>query len=78
MIAHLSVQASLHMKYLDLSHNEFGEAGGELLGSAIGEEASHWHNPHTLSLHCVCMVQETARPFKPWISVGTTLEKREH
>ena len=33
-----SVQSSLHMRHLDLSHNEFGEAAGELLGPAIGEQ----------------------------------------
>lgn len=30
-------QTSLHMRYLDLSHNEFGEVAGEVLGPAIGE-----------------------------------------
>lgn len=30
------LQASYNIKYLDLSHNEFGEAAGEILGPAIG------------------------------------------
>lgn len=33
---HLVLQSSLHIRYLDLSHNEFGEAGGEILGPAVG------------------------------------------
>ena len=44
------MQFSLHMRYLDLSHNEFGEAAGEVLGPAIGESKTspnpnpdHWY-----------------------------------
>ena len=31
------LQTSFQISYLDLSHNEFGEAAGILLGEALGE-----------------------------------------
>lgn len=35
---HTSIQSSFHIKYLDLSYNEFGEQSGEILGPAIGKK----------------------------------------
>lgn len=37
VLAPFLFQSSLHIKHLDLSHNEFGEAAGELLGPALGK-----------------------------------------
>ena len=31
-----NIQTSYHIKHIDLSHNEFSEAAGQVLGPAIG------------------------------------------
>ena len=37
MFLHIIImQSSFHIKHLDLSHNEFGEESGEILGPALG------------------------------------------
>lgn len=47
------MQSSLHLKYLDLSHNQFGERGGEILGPAIGMCYTHTCACHTSAVTCV-------------------------
>ena len=32
-----SIQTSYHIRHLDLSHNEFGEESGVILGPALGK-----------------------------------------
>ena len=39
--SNVSFQTSFHIKYLDLSYNEFGEESGEILGPAIGIYSSN-------------------------------------
>ena len=34
------MQSSYKVKFLDLSHNEFGAAAGEILGPALGKYTS--------------------------------------
>ena len=68
------MQASFRISYLDLSHNEFGEAAGVALGEALGESVasiardSHCYSVYAAGDVCVCVcvcvcvgLQERAR-----------------
>ena len=48
------IQSSFHIKHLDLSHNEFGEESGEILGPALGNTVYIYTHVHVyMSLHCI-------------------------
>ncbi len=40
VLSSFGLQKSFQISYVDLSHNEFGEEAGELLGAALGEGPS--------------------------------------